>query len=58
MSIINIQGLGRHTTAALAEYGITTVEQFAKFTEIEINLLLGRSGIKFLHNAKALLKSA
>ncbi len=56
MSIINIQGLGRHTTKALAQYGITTVEQFARFTELEINMLLGKSGIKFLYNAKQLLK--
>jgi len=57
MSIQYIPGLGRHTTRALKLYGIKTVEQFSKFTENEINVLLGKSGIKFLKYAKELCQA-
>ena len=55
MSIQYINGLGRHTTRALKAYGIKTVEQFSQFTEAEIQMLLGKSGLRFLNQAKMLL---
>lgn len=47
-----LPGIGRHTPKALAMYGITTIDQFAKFQENEVIALLGKSGLKLLFNAK------
>lgn len=47
-----VPGMGRFTVAALRRYGIQTAEQFAIFTEEEVQTLLGKSGIKLLHNAR------
>ncbi len=48
----NLPGIGRHTPKALAKYGIRTINQFAQFTENEVESLLGRSGLKLLFTAK------
>jgi nucleotidyltransferase/DNA polymerase involved in DNA repair len=50
--LTQLPGIGRHTPKALAMYGITTVNQFAKFQENEVVALLGKSGLKLLGNAK------
>lgn len=53
-NLSEVPGMGRFTVAALKRYGIETAEQFSIFTEDEVQTLLGKSGIKLLHNARKL----
>ena len=55
LSLNFIPGLGRHTVKALAIYGIKTIGDFAKFSQEEIEDLLGRSGLKYWRFARKLI---
>lgn len=50
-----IPGLGRHTIKALGLYGVKTIEDFAKFSQEEIQELLGNSGLKYWRFAKKVI---
>ena len=55
LNISFIPGLGRHTIKALGLYGIKTIEDLAKFSQEEIQDLLGNSGIKYWKFAKKVI---
>jgi nucleotidyltransferase/DNA polymerase involved in DNA repair len=55
LNISFIPGLGRHTIKALGLYGIKTIEDLAKFSQEEIQDLLGNSGLKYWRFAKKVI---
>jgi len=55
LSLNFLPGLGRHTVKALALYGVQTIGDFAKFSQDEIEDLLGRSGLKYWRFARKLI---
>jgi nucleotidyltransferase/DNA polymerase involved in DNA repair len=56
MSLAQLPGIGQRTPRALAKYGMETVGQFASLTEGEVVVLLGRSGLRLLRLARALVQ--